>query len=104
VVKSSRCAWCGDKPPPVAHLDLERGLPIDDRDELFERLLLEGTQAGLSLINVLKERELMREPSPGVSTERIARQRPELIEEWLTHPASPFRHDAWPALGTAWSD
>jgi len=86
VVKSSRCAWCGDDPLYVAYHDREWGVPINDRDQLFERLVLEGMQAGLSWITVLKKRERMRERFLGFEPERIARQGRQLIGDWLTDP------------------
>ena len=51
-----RCEWCGDDPIYVAYHDLEWGIPVYDDGTLFEMLILEGAQAGLSWITVLKRR------------------------------------------------
>ena len=55
-----RCAWCGNDPLYVAYHDTEWGLPIHDDQLLFEFLILEGAQAGLSWLTILKKRENYR--------------------------------------------
>jgi DNA-3-methyladenine glycosylase I len=55
-----RCSWCGDDPLYVAYHDKEWGVPIKDDDLLFEFLILETFQAGLSWITVLRKRENFR--------------------------------------------
>ncbi len=60
MVKSVRCAWCGEDPLYVRYHDLEWGVPTRDRDALFELLILEGMQAGLSWITVLRKRRHLR--------------------------------------------
>lgn len=52
-----RCAWCGDNPVYVRYHDEEWGRPVTDDRRLFEFLLLEGAQAGLSWITILKKRD-----------------------------------------------
>lgn len=52
-----RCRWCGSDPQYVAYHDLEWGVPLHDDRRLFEFLILEGAQAGLSWITILKRRE-----------------------------------------------
>ena len=52
-----RCSWCGDDELYVSYHDLEWGVPLHDDDKLFELLSLEGAQAGLSWITVLRRRE-----------------------------------------------
>lgn len=52
-----RCAWCGTDPLYVAYHDHEWGRPVHDDRQLFEMLTLEGAQAGLSWITVLRKRE-----------------------------------------------
>lgn len=52
-----RCFWCNDDPLYMAYHDEEWGVPQRDPDALFELLLLEGFQAGLSWITVLKKRD-----------------------------------------------
>ena len=55
-----RCAWAGDDPLYVAYHDDEWGVPIHDDRRLFEMLILEGAQAGLSWITILRKRENYR--------------------------------------------
>ena len=56
----SRCSWCGDDPLYVVYHDTEWGVPVHDDRKMFEMLLLETFQAGLSWITVLKKRERFR--------------------------------------------
>ena len=53
----ARCAWCGEDPLYVAYHDQEWGVPVFDDRTLFEFLVLEGAQAGLSWSTILKKRE-----------------------------------------------
>jgi DNA-3-methyladenine glycosylase I len=53
----TRCSWCGDDPLYVAYHDEEWGVPVFDDRTLFEFLILEGAQAGLSWSTILKKRE-----------------------------------------------
>lgn len=53
----NRCGWCGDDPLYVAYHDTEWGVPVHDDQKLFEFLVLEGAQAGLSWLTVLRKRE-----------------------------------------------
>ena len=55
-----RCSWPKDDPTCLAYHDKEWGVPVYDDHELFEMLILEGTQAGLSWITILKRREKYR--------------------------------------------
>jgi DNA-3-methyladenine glycosylase I len=55
-----RCAWAGEDPLYVAYHDLEWGVPLRDDRALFEMLVLEGAQAGLSWITILRRRETYR--------------------------------------------
>lgn len=68
-----RCAWCGTEPIYVAYHDEEWGVPERDDRALFEKLLLDGFQAGLSWITILKKRENFRKAFHGFDPERIAR-------------------------------
>lgn len=56
-----RCAWCGDDPLYVRYHDTEWGLPVREDRRLFEKLSLEGFQAGLSWITILRKRENFRQ-------------------------------------------
>lgn len=55
-----RCAWCGDDPLYMEYHDIEWGVPVYDDERLFEFLILETFQAGLSWITVLRKRENFR--------------------------------------------
>lgn len=68
-----RCAWCGDDPLYVKYHDEEWGKPCHDERMLFEMLILEGAQAGLSWITVLRKRENYRRAFDNFDVERIAR-------------------------------
>lgn len=69
----ARCAWCGDDPLYVAYHDAEWGVPLHDDRALFEFLILEGAQAGLSWITILRKRENYRRAFDGFDAEKIAR-------------------------------
>lgn len=68
-----RCFWCGDDPIYVAYHDREWGVPVRDDRLLFEQLILEGAQAGLSWITVLRKRERYREAFAGFDPRKVAR-------------------------------
>lgn len=68
-----RCEWCGDDPLYVAYHDKEWGVPVHDDRLLFEFLILEGAQAGLSWLTILKKRENYRKAFHSFDCERIAR-------------------------------
>jgi DNA-3-methyladenine glycosylase I len=68
-----RCAWCGTDPLYVAYHDREWGVPLKDDAKLFEMLCLEGAQAGLSWITVLRKREHYRRAFAGFDAARMSR-------------------------------
>ncbi len=68
-----RCDWAGNDPLYVAYHDNEWGVPSHDDRHLFEMLLLEGAQAGLSWITILRKRENYRRAFEGFDAQRIAR-------------------------------
>ena len=68
----SRCWWCGDDELYVRYHDLEWGRPVDDNHRLFEKICLEGFQAGLSWITILRKREHFREAFANFDFERVA--------------------------------
>ena len=68
-----RCPWVGDDPLYLAYHDLEWGVPVHDDATLFECLTLEGAQAGLSWITVLKKRDRYREVFENFDPERVAK-------------------------------
>ena len=73
ITEPQRCAWCGDDLLYRAYHDLEWGVPCHDERHLFELLTLEGAQAGLSWITILRKREGYRRAFEGFEAERIAR-------------------------------
>jgi DNA-3-methyladenine glycosylase I len=60
-MNKTRCDWAGNNPLYVDYHDNEWGYPVKDDDKLFEFLILETFQAGLSWITILKKRENFRE-------------------------------------------
>ena len=81
-----RCAWCGDDPLYVAYHDNEWAVPSHDERHLFEMLVLEGAQAGLSWITILRKREHYRRAFDGFDVERIARYTQHDVERLLADP------------------
>ena len=67
-----RCPWAGDDPLMVAYHDREWGVPLHDDQQLFEFLVLEGAQAGLSWSTILRKRENYRKAFEGFDPERLA--------------------------------
>lgn len=68
-----RCPWCGTDPLYVNYHDTEWGVPERDDRALFEKLLLDGFQAGLSWITILRKRDNFRRAFDGFKPEKIAR-------------------------------
>ena len=68
-----RCDWAGDDPLMISYHDEEWGVPVRDDRKLFEFLVLEGAQAGLSWRTVLRKREGYRRAFQGFDPERVAR-------------------------------
>ena len=68
----TRCAWCGADPLYQSYHDLEWGVPLHDETRLFEFLILEGAQAGLSWLTILKKREGYRRAFADFDAERVA--------------------------------
>lgn len=69
----SRCAWAGTEPLNIAYHDQEWGAPVRDDRVLFEFLILEGAQAGLSWSTILKKRENYRDAFDGFDPTKVAR-------------------------------
>ena len=72
-IEIKRCWWCGDDPLYQAYHDKEWGVPVHDDRALFEFLCLEGAQAGLSWITILRKREHYRLVFDQFDAEKIAR-------------------------------
>lgn len=86
-----RCPWCGDDPLYVRYHDEEWGVPSHDDRHLFEMLCLEGQQAGLAWITVLRKREAYRRAFHGFEPARVARMSDGDIEV-LLGDAGLIRH------------
>lgn len=82
----TRCAWVNDDPLYIAYHDEEWGKPLYDDQRLFELLMLEGMQAGLSWYTVLKKREHYREVFDGFHPERIVHYDDVKIAELMNDP------------------
>ncbi|WHI45097.1 DNA-3-methyladenine glycosylase I [Microbulbifer sp. JMSA004] len=81
-----RCDWCLSTPLYQSYHDEEWGRPVTDDQTLFEFLLLEGAQAGLSWITVLNKRENYRKLFNNFDAEKIARYTPKKVEKLLLNP------------------
>jgi len=68
-----RCAWCQSSPSYRDYHDREWGFPVDDETRLFEKLCLEGFQAGLSWLTILNKRDAFRRAFAGFDAARVAR-------------------------------
>ena len=81
-----RCGWVSDDPLYLHYHDKEWGVPSHDDTHLFEMLILEGAQAGLSWITILKKRENYRAAFAGFDADRVARFGSARIEKLLADP------------------
>jgi DNA-3-methyladenine glycosylase I len=84
--RQNRCWWPGDDPLYVAYHDDEWGVPEHDERALFEKLLLDGAQAGLSWITILRKREGYRRAFEGFDPERIAAYGDDDVARLLADP------------------
>ena len=82
-VAYERCPWAGNDPLYVRYHDEEWGVPHDDSVRLFEKIVLEGMQAGLSWITILRKRENFRRAFHGFDVKRIARYTAKDIERLM---------------------
>ena len=78
-----RCSWSTNEEIYIRYHDEEWGVPVHDDRKLFEFLILEGAQAGLSWITILKRREAYREAFEKFDPEKVARYNDAKIEELL---------------------
>lgn len=67
-----RCQWCGDDPLYITYHDQQWGVPLDDDQQLFEMLTLEGAQAGLSWLTILRKRDNYLQAFDNFDIEKIA--------------------------------
>jgi DNA-3-methyladenine glycosylase I len=86
MMQPARCGWCGSDPLYLSYHDREWGVPVRDDRQLFEMLILEGAQAGLSWLTILKKREHYRRAFDGFDPERVARYGEARISELLQDP------------------
>ncbi|PRP67900.1 DNA-3-methyladenine glycosylase I [Nonlabens agnitus] len=84
--KKHRCGWCGQDPLYQQYHDQEWGVPVYDDQRLFEFLILETMQAGLSWITILKKRENYREALDHFNAVKIAEYDDEKHQELLSNP------------------
>lgn len=82
----ARCEWSEGDPLYIEYHDTEWGLPLHDDQKLFEMLILEGAQAGLSWITVLKKRPAYREAFDHFDAKKVARYDETRIAELLDNP------------------
>jgi DNA-3-methyladenine glycosylase I len=85
-MEPERCAWCGTDPLYVRYHDHEWGIPLHDDRRLFEMLILEGAQAGLNWLTILRKREGYRAAFDHFNPERIARYDAAKIGRLLADP------------------
>ena len=76
-MKCERCSWAGDDEIYIRYHDEEWGVPTHDDRELFEMLVLESFQAGLSWITILKKRENFRKAFDGFDIEKVEKSLPQ---------------------------
>ena len=81
--EATRCPWAGSDPLYVAYHDEEWGVPSHDDRHLFEMLVLEGAQAGLSWITILRKRESYRKAFAGFDPAKVARFGPKDVDRLL---------------------
>lgn len=82
----TRCAWCGTDPLYISYHDDEWGVPVHDDRHLFEMLVLEGAQAGLSWLTILRKREAYRWA--------FANFEPETVADWSESDVARLLADA----------
>lgn len=82
----NRCGWCGDDELYVRYHDKEWGVPVRDDRALFEFLVLEGAQAGLAWITVLRKREGYRQAFDNFDPAKVARYTDRKLQRLLENP------------------
>jgi DNA-3-methyladenine glycosylase I len=82
---SKRCGWCTDDPHYIQYHDEEWGVPLHDEHRLFEMLTLEGAQAGLSWLTVLRKRENYRQAFDRFDPKRVAKYGEDKVLELMAN-------------------
>lgn len=83
---SARCPWAEKDPLYLPYHDEQWGVPLHDDRRLYEMLVLEGAQAGLSWLTILRKREGYRRAFDGFDPERVARYTEKRVEKLLADP------------------
>jgi DNA-3-methyladenine glycosylase I len=102
-----RCPWPGTDPLYVAYHDEEWGVPERDDRALYEKLMLDGFQAGLSWITILRKREAFRRAFDNFAPERIARYTPKKVDTLMKNEAivrNRMKIEGTIASARAWLD
>ncbi len=81
-----RCPWAGNDPIYIKYHDKEWGVPVHDDKKLFEFIILEGAQAGLSWLTILKRRQGYKKAFKNFDVQAVARYSPEKIANLLLDP------------------
>ena len=81
-----RCEWCGTDPLYVKYHDEEWGIPVHDDTKHFEMIILDGAQAGLSWLTVLRKRENYRKAFDRFNPKKVAKYDEEKVEALLNNP------------------
>lgn len=82
----TRCGWAGSDPLYIEYHDKEWGVPVRDDQKLFELLILEGAQAGLSWITILRKRENFRKAFDNFQPHKIAKYNKKKMKDLLANP------------------
>ncbi|HET6565129.1 MAG TPA: DNA-3-methyladenine glycosylase I [Xanthomonadales bacterium] len=85
-IESKRCSWAGSDPLMIAYHDQEWGRPVYEETALFEFLTLEGAQAGLSWLTILRKREGYRKAFAGFDPQRVAGFDSRRIDQLVLNP------------------
>jgi len=85
-MSKKRCEWAGTDPLYIAYHDEEWGVPVHDENHLFEFLILEGVQAGLSWITILRKREAYRKAFDRFDPAKVARYDEAKVQTLLENP------------------
>ncbi|MFO1429182.1 MAG: DNA-3-methyladenine glycosylase I [Candidatus Competibacteraceae bacterium] len=81
-----RCAWSGNDPLYIAYHDEEWGVPVHDDSKLFEMLVLDGAQAGLSWLTILRKREYYRRAFDNFDPQKVANYDAGRVNQLLLDP------------------
>jgi DNA-3-methyladenine glycosylase I len=85
-MNKKRCSWCDDDPLYIAYHDTEWGVPVYDDQLLFEFLILEGMQAGLNWLTILRKRNAFRAAFDNFNAKIIAKYNQHKIAQLLNNP------------------